>query len=320
MHSRSAPGNRGRALQGRQPVVASVAAGGPAHIHRAINQSFSLGPFHTLPVGLGLQELVRQLEAVRPDVLLGYPSVLHELALEARRGRLKIRPRYVSSTGEPLTQQVREELEQVWEAHVNNAWCASEALPLGQSCSSGNGLHVSDDLVILEPVDAAGEAVEPGQRSAGALVTNLFNLALPIIRYEIEDQVTVSPERCRCGSAYTLVDDVMGRSDQRFVYGDGVSVDPAELGSVLARESDVIDYQVRQTHDGAEVRIRSDGPVYLRAVAQRVASAPGKEGVENPAVSVHRVEEIERGPAGKLRRFVPRTATSPPARPARRGD
>lgn len=310
--------NRGKALEGRHPVVASVASAGPAHIHSAINQSFSLGAFHRLTGEQGIGELCRSLQSVQPDVLLGYPSILQELALEARAGRLAIRPRYLSSTGEPLVEQVRRNLEEVWDAHVTNAWSASEALPLGQSCGSGSGMHVSDDLLILEPVDEAGKPVAPGTRSGGALLTNLFNLALPLIRYQIEDQVTVSPQPCACGSAYTLVEDVQGRSDERFVYGDGVSVDPSAIGSVLAREKEVLSYQVRQTDHGAEVDIRSDGPVHLRAVAQRVASALGKGGVEHPAVSVQRVESIERSATGKLRRYVPRPASAPPERPSRR--
>lgn len=59
--------------------------------------------------------------------------------------------------------------------------------------------------MILEPVNEHGEPVEPGQRSAKVLLTNLVNLALPLIRYELDDQVVVSADPCPCGSAYTLV-------------------------------------------------------------------------------------------------------------------
>jgi phenylacetate-coenzyme A ligase PaaK-like adenylate-forming protein len=195
-----------------------------------------------------------------------------------------------------------------------DTWAASEALPLGQSCGSGDGLHLSDDLVILEPIDSAGGPAQVGQSSSGALLTNLYNLALPIIRCEIEDRVTLSADPCRCGSAYTLVTEVQGRTRERFVYDGGVVVDPSEIGSVLAREKDVRAYQVRQTDAGAEVRVQSEKPLYLRAVAQRVASALGKGGLDSPSVTVQRVGEIERSPAGKLRRYVPRPATIPPAR------
>jgi len=307
--------NRGRALDGVQPVVVLIGAGGPSHIHSSIHESFSLGRYHRVPDGCSTQEALELLERLRPDVLVGYPSVLRELAHEVEHGQVEMRPRYVTSIGEPLAAETRALFEQVWDAHVVDAWGISEALPLGQSCGSGGGLHVSDDLVLLEPIDASGARAEPGQPSASALVTNLYNLALPIIRCEIDDRVTVSPDPCRCGSAYTLVTEVQRRRRERFVYDDGVSLDPAEIGSLLAREKAVQAYQVRQTHDGAEIHLKSQRPLHLRAVAQRVASALGKGGLDSPSVSVHRVDEIERDPAGGLRRYVPRPASLQPLSP-----
>ncbi len=203
--------NRGRALEKVRPVVASVHDGGRSHIHPALHKCFSLGSFHPLSTDEPLERLVEGLRALQPHVLLGRPSVLRELAREARAGRLRIRPRYVSSSGEPLTPELRSDIEEAFDAHVNDAWCASEAMPLGQSCSSGAGLHVSDDLVILEPVDARGERVKPGRRSHRVYLTNLFNLALPLIRYELDDQVALASEPCPCGSAYTLVEHVRPR-------------------------------------------------------------------------------------------------------------
>jgi phenylacetate-coenzyme A ligase PaaK-like adenylate-forming protein len=166
-------------------------------------------------------------------------------------------------------------------------------------------MHVNDDLVIVSPVDADGRPVPPGVASAKVHLTNLFNLALPLIRYELDDQVTLSPSTCGCGSPFTRLDGVQGRFDERFVYPRGVTVEPAALGSVLSRERSVREYQVRQTPHGAEVRLLSDRSVHLRAVGQRVASALCKRGLEGPAVSVLRVDRIERLPTGKLQRFVP---------------
>lgn len=77
-----------------------------------------------------------------PSSLDLLPALLHELALEARAGRLRSRPRTVSSSGEPLLPGVRADIEQSFDVHVNDAWGASEALTLGHSCGSGAGLHV----------------------------------------------------------------------------------------------------------------------------------------------------------------------------------
>ena len=203
--------NRGRVLEKVQPVVASVYGTGRSHIQPSIHKSFSVGGFHCLSTSQPFAVLVESLNAVQPHVLLGRPSVLLELAREARAGRLRIRPGYVNSSGEFLEPEVRSEIEEAFDAHVYDAWIASEALPLGVSCSSGAGLHVSDDLVIIEPVDERGAAVRPGRRSDKLYLTNLYNLALPLIRYELEDQITVASSPCPCGSAYSLIESVRRR-------------------------------------------------------------------------------------------------------------
>ena len=51
-------------------------------------------------------------------------------------------------------------------------------------CSEGH-LHVNDDWVILEPVDANGKPVPPGTLSDKLYLTNLANFVQPVIRYEV---------------------------------------------------------------------------------------------------------------------------------------
>ena len=52
---------------------------------------------------------------------------------------------------------------------------------------------------------------EVGALSARVYLTNLFNLALPLIRFEITDQVTALEDPCPCGSAQQRISDVEGR-------------------------------------------------------------------------------------------------------------
>lgn len=301
-HLRRSP----RASPEAAPTVGLLGADRASHISYAINQTFSPGPFRGFPARLPLAEIVQGLNATQPDVLMGYPSAMRVLAEEARGGGLAIRPARVHCMGEPLSGALRDQLAELWGARVSNGWSASEALVLGQGCGVAPGLHVNDDLVIVEPVDLHDRRVAPGFRSEKLYLTNLYNLALPLIRYELTDQLTLACESCPCGSAFTRIESVHGRLDERFVYRDGVVVDPESFDSVLSRERAVYEYQVRQTDGGAEVRVRCNRNLHLRAVGQRVASALGKRGLPSPAVSVRRVDTIERGPTGKLMRFVPR--------------
>ena len=64
-------------------------------------------------------------------------------------------------------------------------------------CGVGEGMHIADDLVILEPADADGNVVPYGQPADRLLLTNLYNLAQPLIRYDLVDAVTISDEPFR---------------------------------------------------------------------------------------------------------------------------
>lgn len=80
---------------------------------------------------------------------------------------------------------------------ILNWWLCSEVGPMAIGCGKGPGLHLSDDLLILEPVDDENHPVANGQRSSKVLLTSLYNTALPLIRYELTDEITMLDERCR---------------------------------------------------------------------------------------------------------------------------
>ena len=140
-----------------------------------------------------------QAQQGHPGTLRGYPSALHQLSYEAQAGRLRIAPLRLRCVGEPLLPEVRVRLEETWSVPVHSQWVASETGTLGYSCLRGRGLHLNDDLVIVEPVDRDGQLVRPGERAAKIYVTNLFNTLLPLIRFEVSDEITVIGHRGPAG-------------------------------------------------------------------------------------------------------------------------
>ena len=162
--------------------------------------------------------------------------------------------------------------------------------------------------MIVEPVDEDGRPVAPGERSAKVYLTNLFNRALPLIRYEITDEVTILPEPCPCGSAHRCVADIQGRLDDVFVY-DGRRVHPHVFRSALGRHAAVVEYQVRQTAHGARIAVRCGARSTSKRLGREIADALAALGVPRPVVDVTAVERLERDPGpAKLRRFVPLAA------------
>jgi len=292
-------------LAGAPPVMANVTASHPTHATAAFNRTFS-GPHLTavrFPVTLPVEEIVAGLNETQPTFLHAYPSALHLLAAEATAGRLRIAPKRVISSSEPLLPEIRGAAEEAWGVRLGNWWGASEGGAVGITCDEGV-VHLNEDLVIVEPVDECNQPVPAGERSAKILLTNLFNHALPLIRYEITDEVLVLPEPCRCGSAHRCVADIEGRLDDTFVYG-GRTVHPHVFRSALGRRAGIVEYQVRQTAQGAAVALRCAGPVDLDHLRADLVDALTRLGVAAPEITVDVVRALERQMVGKLKRFVP---------------
>jgi phenylacetate-CoA ligase len=290
-----------------QPLVAMVvAAENATHFTSALSETFATGAIetHRFRVGLPLDEVVTGLNSVGGDNLATYPSMLGRLVGEARAGRLQIQPRRILTMAEPLLPETREAAEETWQAPVANMWGTSEAGVTAIGCFKGTGMHLSDDLAIVEAVDADGDPVPAGVRSHKVYVTNLFNPLMPLIRYEISDEVTLLDEPCACGSVHQRIADIEGRNDDTFIYADGVSVHPHLFRSILGREPAISEYQVQQTRAGAEIVVCAEGPFDVESLERKLQHALARAGCPEPAVTVTVVGSIPRLATGKLKRFL----------------
>jgi phenylacetate-CoA ligase len=294
-------------LDAAPKVFAIVASQAASHMGSSLFQTFSNpdGVWHRFPVTLPVREIVAGLNAAQPTILWGYPTALHPLAHEAEAGRLRISPRRVISSSEPLLPEIRAAVEQAWRVPVVNVWATSEAC-CNPSCGVGAGAHLSDDLAIVEPVDVTGQLVPPGERSDKIYLTNLFNHALPLIRFEITDQLTFLEGGCPCGSTFQRIEDPHGRLDDTFEYQGGVTVHPHVFRSPLSHRRQIVEYQVCQTARGATVAVRCTAPVDGAALEAEIAAALARLGLTAPEVTVSPVDGIEQhATSGKLKRFVP---------------
>jgi phenylacetate-coenzyme A ligase PaaK-like adenylate-forming protein len=291
-------------------VAAALVAERASHLSSASMQTFSdpLRPIHLFSVSLPLHEIVAGLNQLQPTVIVGYPSLLHRLAGAAREGSLRIALRRIHSVGEQLEPEVRSALEATFEAAVFNEYTSSEGA-IATACGHADGGHVADDLIYLEPYDEQGRPCGVGTPSASVYLTNLFNLALPLIRFEIRDRITILEGPCPCGSAQQRIGDVAGRLDDVFVYPDGVRIQSIVFELLLEHRS-VLDYQVRQSRRGVEVRIQPAGELRQDQLPgdelrQEVEAALARAGLRDPEVVVIPVDHLERGATGKRQRFYP---------------
>jgi phenylacetate-coenzyme A ligase PaaK-like adenylate-forming protein len=244
---------------------------------------------------------VGRLNALQPQLLFGYASMLVRLAAEQRAGRLRIRPLAVTPNSEMLLPAQRVALRQAFGAPVVESFGSSEGL-MGATPPDDDVLVFNSDLCIAEPVDAENRPVPPGEPSAKVLLTNLYNRTQPLIRYELTDSFVRQPDAPDHGHPRAQV---RGRAEEVLHYR-GADVHPHVVRSVLVTTAEVLDYQVRQTPRGLDATALAVVPVDAEGLAERLAQALAGAGLSEPVVSVRIVDHLERAPdTGKLRRFVP---------------
>lgn len=177
--------------------------------------------FH-FSVDLDINHLCEELNKLQPTHLIGYSSIIAELAHCALSGNLKISPQRVSTNAEPLEAETRNAVQKAWGIEINNMWGSVEMGMAGIESDKHCGLFVSDDLLIIEPVDDDLQVVENPADAKKLLVTNLFNLTFPLIRYVVDDVVDIEETNI---SGYRIVKNIEGYSDSWFMYNSDLKIE-----------------------------------------------------------------------------------------------
>ena len=307
---------RALATQGISAAARVVGIGAPTHRHMT-NRLFAelrggLGDVPRLAVTTPLGEVVEVLNAYRPEVIVTYPSFIRRLAEEQQAGRLRIAPRTFSSVAETLTRDVRELARETWGAAVLNVYAATETSLIGVECPAASGLHLVEDLLVLEVVDENNRPVPTGVAGRKVLVTNLFNQALPLIRYEISDVVTIAEGTCACGRPHLRLASIEGRQEDVLNlparHGGRVDLHALLLGRTLRRMPEIRQYQVSPRRDGLTVRIvvreatPPDGVV--QAARSAITAELDQAGAAVGSLVIEAVAAIDRVGAGAKEKLV----------------
>ncbi|MGQ0838313.1 phenylacetate--CoA ligase family protein [Actinokineospora sp.] len=287
------------------PRGAFVGAAHASHMSDAIRATFDMGDTSCkVPVTLPLNEIVDALNEFKPNQILAYPSILWRLALEQEEGRLNIAPEVMLGGAEPLFPHQRKTIEAAFGAPVIDFYGTSETWMLACSYPGEEAMHLAEDLIVFEPIDADGEAVKPGERSAKMLITNVINKVFPLIRYEIADEVLFLDDINPGPWTGRRIAPVAGRHDDVFEYADGVYVHPYVFWTPLW-DSRIAQYQVRQTATGADIVVELREQCDLRPTREALVAAMREAGLPAPVVTIAAVERIERNPiSGKIKSFV----------------
>lgn len=262
-----------------------------------------------LPAGdLSDEALDRHIETLRrfrPAVLQGYPSASDLLARRVLERGVALHVPMVVLTAEPVLLAQRERVAAGLDAEVFSFYGARECGWIASECPQEHRLHVNTGGVHLE-------ALPDGR----LVVTDLLNLAMPLIRYEIGDLGAIDADPCPCGDPRPVLARLEGREVDVFVLPSGRRV-PGVLADVRGLGFDahgVIEAQfVQETLHRLDVRYVA-GPDFRPGDGEAFRALVSRLFFDELDVVLERVDRILPGPNGKVRHCQSKVAATAVAR------
>ena len=143
----------------------------------------------------------------RPTLLYGHAHSLYQFAKFWREHQY---PSYsfrgAVSTAMVLHEYERNEVEEVFATKIFDRYGCEEVSLNASECEAHEGLHLNTDSMVVELIKDQTDLDEDS-----VVVTDLYNRAMPFIRYQVGDRAAASDHPCSCGRTYPLIERVTGR-------------------------------------------------------------------------------------------------------------
>ena len=187
-------------------------------------------------------EHIDRLNSYQPTIVVAPASMLIELSKRLKAGELEIHPQKIVSVAEILEDSDKERILSAFELPIiDQVYQATEGF-LACTCSAGN-LHLNEDIIFVEKHYLDERRFYP-------VITDFKRSSQPVYRYQLNDILVENPKPCPCGSHYTRIDKVEGRSDDIFYFdgrdGGQVTIYPDFIRRCILFVENVGDYQVKQ--------------------------------------------------------------------------
>lgn len=249
-----------------------------------------------------LADTVRGLNEFQPSTLVGYGTVLRALAEQQLMSALRISPKIVANSGEPLLDADRAVMEDAFGKCIRNTYSCSEFGVIAHRESTWHHMQLLETYLIVEIA------------SNHALVTSLSNRVLPLIRYRLNDLLTEVPSNEH--APFRSIGDILGRVEQLASFRnrngtvDGIS--PHTINEILIPH--VRRFQMRlRGPESFEFAVVFDPSATSEQRAAALSFAKEKlrailieKALDNVAFDVRPVDDIPVDPrSGKFRLIVP---------------
>jgi len=192
------------------------------------------------------EEIVKRIDDLRPDVLIGYGSYLETFFRTLALRKISVRPpKVVVYVAEGMTADGKRLIEEGFGIPVLSQYNAVEAFKIGFTCEERNGFHLHEDLCHVKIVDTNGKKLTDGEKGE-IVISNFVNRGTVLLNYRLGDVGSLSKEKCPCGRTLPLLSKLEGRVEDILFLQDGRFIHPRAVWAVIKKIEGVLKYQLIQ--------------------------------------------------------------------------
>lgn len=168
---------------------------------------------------MSIDRLVKVVEKYKPKFLRGYPSSLCLFGKLCEEKNIRLKFSHIFTGSETLLSTQKLFLEEFFGAKIIDHYTHWERTASICTCKCGKQ-HAHNYYGYHEVLDKSSNPIHEG---VGRLIcTGLYNLAMPLIRYDTHDFVTIRKcSKCQCGSVMPIIDSIEGRVEDAIETPDG---------------------------------------------------------------------------------------------------
>ena len=269
---------------------------------------FETGPWYGLTMTTPIAQQLDWLREARPAYLAAHSSWLEHLTYAAEGHKPVDSVEAIVGLVEQVTPPMRARVERIFAAPLNEAYGMNEIGLVAARCAAGR-FHVHAEHCLVEIVDQDGQPCAPGQ-SGRLLVTGLRNAAMPLIRYDVDDQAEAVAGPCPCGRTLPSFVNLVGRYRRHAALPAGSYALYSALNAAIVDLPDDLacylrQFQVHQYRDNRfEVRLVTAAPLPAAGYELLRAAWNAAIGERTESLQIIEVDGIPRPPNGKLQTFT----------------
>lgn len=168
-----------------------------------------------------VRKWIPKLRKFRAKFMYAYASSAYLLAqyLE-KQGVDDVGFEAVFTTSEVLYPKYRDTISRVFSSEVFDTYGGTDGAGYAFECERHEGLHIVAENSYMEVVSNEGTSVKYGG-TGEIITTDLYNYAMPFLRYRTGDMATLEGEPCSCGRGLPRLKKILGRSPDFIIARDG---------------------------------------------------------------------------------------------------